>query len=252
MKKILIIEDEKSVLNNIQTLLEEEGYLPLTAADGEKGIEIAKKELPDLIICDIMMPKKDGYAVLQELAEDKSTKGIPFIFLTAKVEHIDLRKGMELGADDYLFKPFKLDELLKSIESRLKRFNIVKAAFVEKNDSDKSKKFKYSDRIFISVNSKPQPLILSEIIYITAENQYTSIKLQNGKVYLIRRAMTAWIKILPQEHFLRIHRATIININFIVKIEKWYNSGFLVTMKNVDEPFVISKRFASKLRTETI
>lgn len=108
MKKILVIEDEKSVRENIVTLLNEESYEALSAHNGETGIRMAIAEIPDLIICDIMMPGKDGYAVFKELSKNKMTKTIPFIFLTAKVEHKDLRKGMELGADDYLLNHLKL------------------------------------------------------------------------------------------------------------------------------------------------
>ena len=127
MKKILVIEDDKNVRENIKTLLSEEGFIVYSASAGDEGIIIAKNEIPDLIVCDIMMHGKDGYAVLKELSKNSFTKSIPFIFLTAKVERSDLRLGMELGADDYLFKPFKSEELLKSIESRLRRVDVFKA-----------------------------------------------------------------------------------------------------------------------------
>ncbi|MHB8906941.1 MAG: response regulator transcription factor, partial [Melioribacteraceae bacterium] len=127
MKKILVIEDEKDIREVINALLTEEGYAVYSAKNGKDGIELAKNEIPNLIICDIMMPGMDGYTVLKELSKNSSTKSIPFIFLTAKVERNDLRFGMELGADDYLFKPFKSEELLKSISSRLNRIETLKA-----------------------------------------------------------------------------------------------------------------------------
>lgn len=177
MKKILVVEDEKSVRENIVTLLTEEGYKVFSAQNGEQGINIAKSEEPDLIICDIMMPGKDGYAVLTELCNHKSTKTIPFIFLTAKVERSDLRLGMELGADDYLFKPFKIAELLKSVESRLKKSGMIKAELQAVHEKSIERKHKVSDKLFINVNGKPKLITISEIIFIAAENQYTVVNL---------------------------------------------------------------------------
>lgn len=98
-----------------------EGYDAITAPDGKIGIELAQKELPDLIICDILMPKKNGYQVLAELREYKPTGTVPFIFLTAKTMRKDFRRGMGLGADDYLTKPFKIEELLEAIETQLEK-----------------------------------------------------------------------------------------------------------------------------------
>ena len=106
MTKILLIDDEKAYLENLNTLLEEEGYETVTASNGMDGIEAAKTSQPDLIVCDIMLPDISGYMILEELRKRKSTKLIPFIFLTAKAEMSDLRKGMNLGADDYITKPF--------------------------------------------------------------------------------------------------------------------------------------------------
>lgn len=129
MKKILVIEDNNDVRENISEILELAGYSVLQATNGKEGVEIAVKEHPDLIICDIMMPVLDGYGVLHLLAKNETTSGIPFIFLTAKTERADMRKGMEMGADDYLTKPFSDMELLSAIESRLKKTEKLKQDF---------------------------------------------------------------------------------------------------------------------------
>jgi CRP/FNR family cyclic AMP-dependent transcriptional regulator len=120
-KKILLIEDDRVMRENTAELLELSGYSVATAENGKFGVEKAKADRPDLIICDVMMPELDGYGVLYLLSRDKETAGIPFIFLTAKAERADQRKGMELGADDYLTKPFEEDELIRAVEGRLKR-----------------------------------------------------------------------------------------------------------------------------------
>lgn len=120
-KKILLIEDNAEVRENTSEILDLAGYNVVTAPNGKVGVDLAQKEKPDLIICDIMMPELDGYGVLHILSKKDETAGIPFIFLTAKTEKTDIRKGMNLGADDYLTKPFDDTDLLNAIEARLRK-----------------------------------------------------------------------------------------------------------------------------------
>lgn len=129
MQHILIIEDNKEVRENTAEILELAGYKVETAADGKKGIEQVNKSKPDLIICDIMMPVLDGYGVLHLLGKNTETATIPFIFLTAKTERTDMRKGMDMGADDYITKPFDKIELLNAVESRFKKAESIKKEY---------------------------------------------------------------------------------------------------------------------------
>jgi DNA-binding NarL/FixJ family response regulator len=121
MKKILVIEDEPEMRRNLTTILRLEEFRPLDAENGRIGVEMAKREKPDLILCDVMMPEMDGYGVIAALRADADTVAIPFIFLTAKGEKPDIRAGMNLGADDYLTKPVAKPDLLAAIRSRLER-----------------------------------------------------------------------------------------------------------------------------------
>lgn len=121
MTKILLIEDNPEMRENIEEILELSNYNVISAENGKIGVELAKRQLPDLILCDVMMPELDGYGTLYMLSKDPKTAGIPFIFLTAKAEKTDVRKGMNLGADDYLTKPFEEMELLGAIDMRLQR-----------------------------------------------------------------------------------------------------------------------------------
>jgi DNA-binding response OmpR family regulator len=119
--KILLIEDNVEVRENTEEILALAGYEVLTAANGRQGVEAAQNNRPDIIICDIMMPELDGYGVLHILSKKPETAAIPFIFLTAKTEKTDIRKGMNLGADDYLTKPFDDTDLLNAIEARMRK-----------------------------------------------------------------------------------------------------------------------------------
>ncbi len=125
MKRILLIEDDTVLRENTAELLELSGYSVITAPNGKIGVAATKEYLPDIIICDIMMPVLDGYGVLERLSSDETTKHIPFIFLSAKTEHKEIRKGMDLGADDYLTKPFLEEDLISAIESRLARAKLL-------------------------------------------------------------------------------------------------------------------------------
>lgn len=125
MKKILLIEDNEDVRNNTAEILELSDYKVILAENGKIGVEKAIENKPDLIICDIMMPVLDGYGVLHAVHKNDAIKNIPFIFLTAKTERNDFRKGMELGADDYITKPFSGTELLNAVDSRIKKHELL-------------------------------------------------------------------------------------------------------------------------------
>ena len=134
MKTILLIEDNEEMRENTAEILELDKYKVLTAKNGKIGVELAQKNKIDLIICDVMMPVLDGYGVLHLLSKDPETASVPFIFLTAKAERTDFRKGMEMGADDYITKPFDDIELLKAVASRLKKNEILRTEFSKNID----------------------------------------------------------------------------------------------------------------------
>lgn len=126
MKSILVVEDNPDIRTNIAEILELSNYQVLVAENGKVGVEKAIMAKPDLIICDIMMPVLDGYGVLHAVQRNDAIRNTPFIFLTAKTERTDFRKGMELGADDYIVKPFDGTELLKAVERRLRKMELIR------------------------------------------------------------------------------------------------------------------------------
>ena len=135
MKKIVLIEDNPEIRETTQEILELADYDVVVAENGKKGVELVKEYKPDLIICDIMMPELDGYGVIRILSKNPDTSTIPFIFLSAKADKTDLRKGMNMGADDYLTKPFEEGELLEVIESRIKRSESIRNSMSSSEDT---------------------------------------------------------------------------------------------------------------------
>lgn len=246
MKKILIVEDEQNILNNLKFLLEANDYEVYTAANGLEGYKEAIMIIPDLIVSDILMPEMDGYSFKQKLNSNEKTAGIPFIFLTAKVEMQDLRQGMNSGADDYLIKPFKTQELLKAIETRLKRVVDFEKRVEVKNIN--KNKLDHEGRILIELKNKQEFVKVNGIKYIRSEGAYSEIFISSNKKYLIRKLLKEWEKILPGNTFLRIHRSLIINVEHVVKIEKIFNRTYKAYLTECAEPFDISQRFAVKLK----
>jgi DNA-binding response OmpR family regulator len=171
--KILVIEDEQDIRENIEDILELSEYQVLAAANGKMGLKSAQSQSPDLIVCDIMMPELDGYGVVKALREQPQTENIPVIFLTAKVEHSDQRMGMELGADDYLTKPFLPQELLKAIEARLKRQTIYQSQI--KTEQQKSQELqKSAQKIQLDLDKRQQMLDVKDKLLNNLIEELTS------------------------------------------------------------------------------
>ena len=185
MKTILLIEDNTDVRENTAEILELANYKVLQAENGKHGVEIAQQSKPDLIICDIMMPVLDGYGVIHLLNKNIETASIPFIFLTAKTERGDFRKGMEMGADDYITKPFDDIELLRAVESRLKRSEMLKAEF-SKNVDGLNKFFDQVKEIDelkkLSAERRVKIFKKKEIIFNEGNNPNYLYFLSKGKV----------------------------------------------------------------------
>jgi CRP/FNR family transcriptional regulator, polysaccharide utilization system transcription regulator len=185
MKTILLIEDNTDVRENTAEILELANFRVLQAENGKHGVELAQEQKPDLIICDIMMPVLDGYGVIHMLNKNQETASIPFIFLTAKTERSDFRKGMEMGADDYITKPFDDIELLRAVESRLKRSEMLKAEF-SKNVEGLNKFFDQVKEIDelkkLSAERRIKIFKKKEIIFNEGNNPNYLYFLSKGKV----------------------------------------------------------------------
>jgi len=187
--KIVIIEDSEDIRENTAELLELSGFEVLKAADGLEGVRLVKTSTPDLIICDIMMPHLDGFGVLQVLGQSPELSQIPFIFLTAKTDRSDIRKGMELGADDFLTKPFQEIELLKAIEIRLKKSKNGQNLPKIEPGIDQSKDVKLAQQALsfldlpnFSGEIKTQLYSKKNTIYVEGDTPHRIYFLESGKI----------------------------------------------------------------------
>ena len=182
MQRVLLIEDNDDIRENTAEILELANYRVDTASNGKLGVEMALENIPDLIICDVMMPVLDGYGVLHLLHKNDSLKNVPFIFLTAKTERGDFRKGMEMGADDYITKPFNDIELLTAVESRLKKAHLQKSLKNDANSAltDESDNLKALEELVeaSAVNAYKK----KQIIYAEGNHPLRLFYVQKGKV----------------------------------------------------------------------
>ncbi len=225
MKTILIIEDDIVLRETTAEILELENYKVITASNGKRGAEQAKIMLPDLIVCDIMMPEMDGYDLLKILSKYEQTKRIPFIFMSAKTEIKDVRKGMDLGADDYLTKPVSEELLLSAIKSRLAKFELLKEdEILKKTNLTQEESFKDIENIEdlknyfcdygISKNYKK-----GELIY--KEGEYSN------HIYLVYKGSVKSYKIdeVGKELILNIHKGDdFIGLSAIIDNSHYYES----------------------------
>ncbi len=184
-KTILLIEDNNEMRENTAEILELADYKVITAANGKEGVQLAQQSNPDLIICDIMMPELDGYGVLHLLGKNDQTGNIPFVFLTAKAEKDDYRKGMTMGADDYLTKPYDDVELLNAVEMRLKKSERLKQSFDRTADGlDQFIQEANSFELIAKLAEDKKTKILKKKETLYTEGSYPSnvFFLQSGKV----------------------------------------------------------------------
>jgi DNA-binding LytR/AlgR family response regulator len=249
-KKILVIEDDEIIGDNLKNLLELQNYEVWVAENGKQGIDKAYIFKPDLVICDIMMPDITGFDVLEILYRENNFKQLPFLFLTALVDITNFRKGMNLGADDYIFKPYDTANLLLVIKNRLEKFELIRSIALEQK-SEKNNNNE-SEKIIIKIGNKSYPLNYSNIIYLMAERQYSNVYTINKKKFVIKKSLKNWELILPKSSFIRIHRSCIININQVYKIDKNEINQYSVQFNNSLDSIRVSRRYYKNLKKLTI
>lgn len=243
MTKILVIEDDRLYRENILDLLKEEEYQTISAENGYIGLQLAQLEIPDLILCDVIMPELDGYGVITSLRENPMTAAIPFIFMTSKADRSDIRMGMELGADDYITKPFSREEILKSISSRLQRKKMFIQPYTEalKQTEERLNHLLHYD----SITNLPNRLLLRELFAeIIKQKQEDLLAGQTNITNISNPEITVPILVIGLDQFFRIqnsldYQSRDILIKQIAERISWYISREDTLARLNEDQFVL-------------
>jgi len=232
--KVLVVDDERLARKDIISMLNELPNIDIIgeAEDVPSALKAIQELNPDIVFLDIQMPGQTGF----DLVEQVDFKG-KIIFVTAYDEYA--LRAFEINALDYLMKPVTPKRLKKSIDR------------IQYETIDKPKTFtplKYTDRLFTTIGNKMQFLKIESIVLITSDGDYTHVYTHNNKKGLVTKTMKEWEERLPEKYFCRIHRNSIINIEYIDEVEKWFNYSFRVKLKGIEEPVVISRRYSKKLK----
>ena len=232
--RALVIDDERLARKEMITLLETYPHIQVVGqADSvESAITEVNKTSPDILFLDIQMPRKSGFDLLNEIDFDGQ-----IIFVTAYDEYAI--RAFEVNALDYLLKPVSSERLELTLQ---RLYNEIPQI------SPVSRKLNYDDRLFLNFGTRLNFLRINQITAITAEKDYTLVQLADGRSGLTYKSMKEWEERLPEKYFSRIHRSTIINIENITKIDKWFNNSLKVHVPGLKEPLVVSRRYARMLK----
>jgi two-component system, LytTR family, response regulator len=232
--RALLIDDERLARNDLRSLLSEYDNIEVIGeADSvQKAIDEITAKDPDLLFLDIQMPGESGFDLL-----DRIDLQAHVIFVTAFDEYAI--RAFEVDAIDYLLKPVNPERLRTAIE-RLDREKLY--------SQNKQRILDYDDSMLLSLNSHLKFLRVSSIVYIQSAGDYSEIMTNEGKKGLIQKSMIEWEQRLPEKYFCRIHRSTIVNIEFVTKIDEWFRNSYQVTLKGVEKPLTMSRRYAALLR----
>lgn len=232
--KAVIVDDERLARKDLISLLKEQDNIEVVAeaADVPSAIETISEFKPDIIFLDIQMPGESGFDLLEKLKTDAKV-----IFVTAYDEYAI--RAFEVNALDYLLKPVNPERLQKALER----------IFVEEeSDEQPLRELNYEDHLFLLLDNSMRFLKVNTILYISAAGDYSEIFTNVGNKHLALKSMKEWEDRLPHQHFCRIHRSTIINLNHVDRLEEWFNYSYRVYLKGIREPFIMSRRYASKLK----
>ncbi len=230
----VVVDDER--LSRIELISMLKHFENINIVGEADNVYLAIKQIeehkPDLIFLDIQMPGKSGFDLLDEIEVEAK-----IIFVTAFDEYAI--RAFEVNALDYLPKPVSQERLAKTVN------RIINNA---PNKNLTTKKLKYSDRLFLEFGTKICFLKINEIAFISSEGDYSMVNLITGKRGLVSKSMKEWEERLPTDFFCRIHRSSIVNTEYIDKIDKYFNNSYKISLKGVKEPLVISRRYAKKIK----
>ncbi|MCF7823267.1 MAG: LytTR family DNA-binding domain-containing protein [Candidatus Marinimicrobia bacterium] len=232
--KALLVDDERLSRNDLRLMLEKHSNIDVIgeAASGDKALELIEELNPDLVFLDIQMPGLSGFDVLEHI-----NTNIKVIFVTAFDEYA--LRAFEVNALDYLLKPVNPERLAQSIE-RLE---------LTSDETDHGfRELEYHDRLLLKLDTSLGFLKISTIICITSAGDYSEVITTTRKKVLVHKSMAEWETRLPTSFFNRIHRTTIVNMEFVDRLEEWFNNSYRVYLKGIEEPYVMSRRYVAKLK----
>ena len=249
LKKILLVNTEEHLADKIEAVISSSGCRLFIASDYNDGYRIAVRYRPDLIL---LCTDKTGdfSAYLKKVGEDEILSVIPVIIITKEFSVEEQRAAMDTGADDYIPEGFLPSSLPVSIDKRLSKISGIKQAVNNSINTfdENSEKNESNDHILVKIGNKLKLVEYSEIVCITAMKEYSKIITRDNYKIIIRKSLKAWVEILPAKTFLRIHRATIINITYIEEITRTNERTYTIHLKNIKETFDCSYRYANIMR----
>jgi two-component system LytT family response regulator len=242
--RAVIIDDEELAREELQLMLAEYPEIKVVAeADSvQKGIEVIENLKPDVVFLDIQMPGGSGFDLLNQIEVSFNFK---LIFVSAYDEYAI--RAFEVNALDYLLKPVHPNRLRNAINRLFANIDDVNIN-TEKTDRKEVRKLEYDDRFFLNIDNRSRFLKINAIKCICAEGNYSEIITADDKKSLVIISLKEWEERLPDKYFVRIHRSTIINLEYVEKVEKWFKHSFQVYLRHLNEPFIMSRRYAAKLK----
>jgi two-component system LytT family response regulator len=234
--KTIIVDDERLARREMRRLLAEFGEISIAgeAEDLSEAVRLIEREKPHIVFLDIQLANENGFDLLE-----KTDRDFKLVFVTAFDAYAI--RAFEVNALDYLLKPVNPERLAKAIE------RLTDEKTDEKNDP---RPFEFDDRIFLEIGSRSVFLKVREISHINSSGDYSEVFTVSGKKFLLEKPLREWEERLPEKHFLRIHRQTIINLEEIEEIETWFNRTFQVRLKNYRAMLAVSRRYAVKLKSK--
>jgi two-component system LytT family response regulator len=230
----IIVDDERLARRELGSLLTEFGEIAVTGeAENLAGaVNLIETQKPDVVFLDIQLGNENGFDLLRQVEKD-----FKLIFVTAFDEFAI--RAFEINALDYLLKPVNPDRLAKTIERLFETEEKPEAVW---------RKLEYEDRLFIESGERSRFLKVSSIKCISADGDYTHVFTDDGKKYLVAKPLKEWEDRLPEKYFVRIHRSTVINLEFIEKVETWFGRSFQIHLREMREPLTVSRRYAAQLK----
>jgi two-component system, LytTR family, response regulator len=232
--KAAIVDDERLARAKLRAMLEHYPQISIAgeADSAEAAIELINEERPDVVFLDIQMPGGSGFDLVNRLE-----RPVRIIFVTAFDEYAI--RAFEINALDYLLKPVTQERLTRAVE---------RLSHSQTPSESPSRRLEHDDFLFLTIDQNSRFLRVREIKYISAADVYSEIITADERKTLVLKPLSEWEERLPEKYFARIHRSTIINIEFVERVEKWFNYSFQVHLRGVKEPLTMSRRYAAKLK----